>query len=357
MVEKDDKKVLGKIEKFLDAQSENWYPNSLIRFERIYTDSSYDNWLKRNTLSTIYRAKEVILTMEVSYLADINMLELSVTYDKINDSTLLQYSTDKRVISHIRYYKREDDLLTYPSGLNEKILRVAREKAMKNGLGKAYITNCFHGSLKVYGESHTIYGYNEGDYLYWLLINGDLDESVHENEENIKYFITEVLDEMFYDSEEIHYEWESHIVEDKKKHSVKVLKDVSDIEVDSSYESEPHIFRWRNEEFANSCKDSTLQPEQEVRELIEKHGRKIPSDAELAGLSPYGEGTQNPCLMINFIHLILDKEYDQSAEAPSKYFNPGKIVVERDFCTFYIDPNKMRLISEYSKWRPTRGKI
>jgi len=357
MVEKDDKKVVGKIEKFLDTQSENWYPNSLIMFERTYMNSSYDNWLKRNILSTLYRAKEVILNMKISYLTEINMLELSVTYDKINDSTLLQHLTDKQVISHIRYFKRENDLLKYPSGLNEKILRVAKEKAKKNGLGKSYITNCFNGSLKVYGESHIVYGYSEGDYLYWLLINGELDESIHENEENIKYFITDVLDEMFYDSDEIHYEWKSHINEDKKTHSVKVLKEVSDIEVDSSYESEPHIFRWRNEEFANLCRDSTLLPEQEVRDLIEKHGRKIPDDAELAGLSPYGEGTQNPCLMVNYIHIIPDKEYDQSAEAPSNYFNPGKIVVEGDFCTFYVDPNRMRLISEHSKWRPTRSKI
>jgi len=355
MVEKNEKRVLGKIEKFLDTQSENWYPSSLIMFERIYMDSSYDNWLKRNILSTLYRAKEVILNMEISYLTDINMLELSVTYDKINDSTLLQYFTDKKVISHIRYFKREDDLLTYPSSLNEKILRVAREKAKKNGLGKAYITNCFKGSLKVYGESHIIYGYNEGNYLYWLLINGDLDESVHENEENLKDFITDILDEIFYNSNEIHYEWKSHINENKKTHSLKILKDVSDIEVDSSYESEPHIFRWRNEEFANLCKDSTLLQEQEVRELIEKHGRKIPSNAELVGLSPYGEGTQNPCLMVTFIHLIPDEEFDKGAEVQSNYSNPGKIVVEGDFCTFYIDPSKMRLISEYSKWRPTEA--
>jgi len=356
MVEKDDKKVLGRIEKFLDVQCENWFPNSVIRFERIYMGSSYKKRLKRNILSTVYRAKEVILTMEVSYLADINMLELSVTYDKINDSTLLQYSTDKRVISHIRYFQKEDNLEEYPSGLNEKILSVAREKAKKNGSGKAYIMNCFHGSLKVYGESHAIYGYNEGNYLLWLLINGDLDESVHENEENMKYFITEVLDEMFYDSDEIHYEWESHTVEGKKTHSVKVIKDISDVEVDSSYESEPHVFRWRNEDFANSCKDSTILPEQELRELVEKHGRKIPDDSQLAGLCPYGEGTQNPCLMINYIHIIPDKEYKQTDEVPSKYFNPGKIVVEGDFCTFYIDPKRMRLISEYCKWRPTRGK-
>ncbi len=357
MVEKNDEKILGKIEKFLNTQSENWYPNSLIIFERTYMDSSYDNWLKRSILSTLYRAKEVILNMEISYLREINMLELSVTYDKINDSNLLQHLTDKRMISHIRYFKRENNLLKHPSDLNEKILRIAKEKAKKNGLGKSYITNCFNGSLKVYGESHIVYGYSEGDYLYWLLINGELDESIHENEENIKYFITEVLDEIFYDSDEINYEWESHVNEDKKTHSVKVLKEVSDIEVDSSYESEPHIFRWRNEEFANSCNDSTLLPEQEVRDLIEKLGRKIPDDAELAGLSPYGEGTQNPCLMVNYVHLIPDKEYDQSAEVPSNYFNPGKIVVEGDFCTFYVDPNRMRLISEHSKWRPTRGKI
>jgi len=363
MDKKDQKKVLAKIEHFLDAQSQFWYPQSVIVYQRKSMYSSFDDMLKREILYTGYSAKELLMSLAIEVSSKGKRLDILFSYKggdtgiALPDQSILEV-LKKRVVSDIIFYTREDELAENQPIFRARMQEIATEKAKKDRVGRVFINNCFKGNFQYSGRTYKVIGYIEGLELYWLSILEDEEIGIFRDEIELRDWAISILSEWLQDKQPVQFEWSS----EKKSagqngsYSLKTFKEITEISVDASFEEEPHVFRWREKSFTTQCKSSFLLPKQDIEDIINKSGLKIPKDAELIGISPYGKNTPTPCLKVRYIHTILDKDFDRKIETPPIYQNPGKIIIEGDFCIFYIDPENQMVISEFRKWRSIKEK-
>lgn len=234
---------------------------------------------------------------------------------------------------------------------------IAIEKAKRNGFGRVLLYNFFKGSLIYSGSECQIVGYVEGSELYWLSIIKGEKADVLMDEGEIRDWMTSILEEWLQNKQQVQFNWSRQEKPEGENESylLQVFTEVSEITVDASLEEEPQVFRWSNEGYATQCKTSTPLPEDEVEDIIKKSGLEIPADAELVEISPFGEDTDTPYLMVRYSHILADKDFNERVTVPPLYQNPGKIIVEGDLYTIGIDPENKRVISEFRKWHPIKG--
>ena len=363
MYEEKQGKVLAKIEQFLDAQRQFWYPQSVVIYERKSMYSSFDDMLKREILCTGYLAKEFLVGLELKVSSDWKGLDLLFSYKSedngtdLPDKSILEVLRGRGFISNIRFYTEKDKQTEIQHIVVTRQREIAIEKAKKNGVGRVSVYNFFEGSFLYSGRTYKIVGYVEEPELYWLSMLGDAEIGVFSDEGEIRDWLISILSEWLKDKQPIQFNWSSQNKSEKQNesYSLQAFREMSEIGVDASYEEEAHVFRWRDEGCTAQCKSSFLLSKLDAEDIIKKSGLEIPTDAELIGISPYGENTPTPCLMARYVHTIVDQDFDGSSEIPTAHQNPGKIIIEGDFYIFYIDPENRRVISEFRKWRPIKG--
>lgn len=378
MNEENQKKVLAKIEQFLDTQRQFLYPQSVIMFRLKLIYCSFNKLLKREMLYAEYLTFELLVGLTLDVSSNGKRLDILFSYKSgdigtaLPEQSILNILQRRGVISNILFYTGEEEQAENLTNFRARAEEIAMEKAKKNGIGIVSIYNCFQGNFQYSGKNYQVIGYIEDLKLRWLSIFKDdnieiqmspgtknkREEGVFRDEIELKDWMISILNEWLLDKQPVQFEWLSEKKSKGQKGSylLKAFKEMSEISVDSSFEGEPHVFRWREEMLTTQCKSSFLLPKQDVEDLINRSGLKIPRDAEFIELSSEEEYTPTPCLKVRYIHTIPDMDFDPSIDIPLVYWNPGKIIIEEDFCVFYIDPENRKVISEYRKWRPIKEK-
>ncbi|MGA2468080.1 MAG: hypothetical protein ABSH06_27515 [Thermodesulfobacteriota bacterium] len=354
MDEKTQQKVIAKIEGFLEKQRKTWYPALNVSYKRKSVYYSFDEMLKRDILYAGYVAQEFLVSLSLKLSPDGTTIDALFSYNNGDAAT----PSPRQSILNMMQQKGFVTNLTFSS--NEKQTTESTD---------------FYGVFRNKGKMYEIKGRIDGTRLLWfsILESKSLEKEGRdkaEKKKNEPIFATEIelknwgvsiISEWLNDIQPIDFEWLTQNKTENKNQEflLKALKEIAEIGIDASPEEENHVFRWREERLASQCTSSFILPRQDVEKIIEESKLKIPKDAELIGLSPYGENTQTPCLMARFIHLLPDKEFssEDTGAFDGKtyaYQNPGKIVVEEDFCIFYIDPENRRVISEFRKWHPIK---
>jgi hypothetical protein len=330
MDEEKQKGVLDKMEQFLDVQRQFWYPDSEIVYKRKSAYCSFSEKLKREILYAGYSVNEFLSSLAIDVSSDRKKLDVSFSYKSgdtgiaLPDQSILQILLRRGDISNVDFRNEENE---------------PPEKQ----------TN-FEGNAKYQGKTLKVVGsIKESKLSQFTMFEGE--EHIFRDEVQLKNWIMSIISEWLEDVQPVEFEWSSHRKPESHTHLLKILKEVSEIGIDASSEEETHVFRWREESFADQCKSSSQISKQDVEDIIKKSGLQIPKDAELTGLGPHGENTTNPCLRAIYTHTIPDDEISNGAHAeipseiPSVYRNAGKITIEGDFCIFHIDPENRRVFS------------
>jgi len=357
---KTQEQVFAKIEQFLNTQSQYWYPQLVTHYRRTSAYSDFDDMLKREVLYTGYLAEELLMSLILDFSTNRKRLDLLFSYKSgdpgltLPDQSLLEFLRRRGVISNNQFYPVEHPVMN----LDEILEDIARTKVGDQGVGRASIHNCLQGNLR-YGEKLcNIIGYLEGSKLFWLsLVDAEAESElgVFADDSALRDWLTLILTEWLSDFHPLRFQWsqQNGLKQPSEHYLLEVFKELSEIMVGASSEDEPEVFRWNVNHFTAQSKSSSLLPQQDVEAILQQSGLKIPDDAELLGISP--EDGDNPYLMVYYIHTLRDDQFNQNQEKmgeaiPSVYRNPGKIIVEGDFCVFYVDPENRRVISEYRKW-------
>jgi hypothetical protein len=361
--EAKERRVLAQIEQFLEARRPVWYPHSEVIYERTSTYASFDAMLKREILYTGYTVKELVVDLTLQPASEWKRLDFLFSYKRgaggtaLPDHSILAVLRGRGFLSRIEFFTDQDEPMEDHPLFAPRLREIAIEKAKQDGVGRVSIHNCFQGTFQYSGRTCDVAGYVEEPALYWLSILKNDETGMLSEEGEVRDWLRSILGEWLHASEPVSFTWSAHQTSDEHPdgYSLQALVELSEIGVDSSLEEVAHVFRWRDDRSTVHCKGAFLLPRQEVEEIIHAAGLKIPADAELLGISPYGEGTATPCLMARYGHAIADPEFDGSTASPTVHHNPGKIIMEGDFCVFYIDPENRRVLSEYRKWRPIPG--
>jgi len=361
--EKKEKRAIAKIEEFLEAKRRFWYPNSVIIYERRSAYFSFDDMLKREILYTGYSAKELLVGLTIKVSSDWRKLDFMFSFKSGDSGTslpsqgILEVLQGRGLMTEVRFYTEKDKEVEDQSTFFAREREIAIQKAKSNGFGRVSIYNFFRGRLLYLGTECEVVGYAEGPELYWLSILKDEEAHVLSDEGEIKDLMTSILDEWLLDKQPVQFNWsrQEKLESKNEGYLLQVFTEVSEISVDASFDENTQVFRWRNEGFSAQCKSSTTLLKDDVEDIIKKSGLKIPADAELVGIAPYREDIDTPCLMARYLHVVVDEDFERLETVPALHQNPGKIIVEGDFCTFYIDPENRRVVSKYRKWRPIKG--
>lgn len=127
----------------------------------------------------------------------------------------------------------------------------------------------------------------------------------------------------------------------------------SQIDIDSSEEDIPSVFRWQETQaFSRSAHgERSLQ---ECAVILAKNTITPPADGVVAGKDKFEIDERSSCLLVRYAHHVKDNDFQNIAKNPLPrltHRNAGFIVVENDFWEFYIDCGTNKVISESKKWR------
>lgn len=128
-----------------------------------------------------------------------------------------------------------------------------------------------------------------------------------------------------------------------------VSRQCSTIDIDTSDEIIPQVFRWQENSFFHDAAAGDLTKEQ-CLEIIGAEGIPLPPDHVILACCEYEIDDPVSCTLLRLAHHLPDPSFiDGNTNNLHRY--PGSIVVENDFHHFYIDGFKNRVIGEYWKWR------
>lgn len=132
-------------------------------------------------------------------------------------------------------------------------------------------------------------------------------------------------------------------------------KRVSQVDIDTSLEERPDVFRWQEATLSAAAAYADL-PESECLAILRENRSAPPPNARLQGIAPFEPEDGAGCLVLRYAHILPDPGSEAGDEPqPGCYRSRGAIVVERDFWEYHIDAGTRRLVGEYRKWRPVSG--
>jgi hypothetical protein len=131
---------------------------------------------------------------------------------------------------------------------------------------------------------------------------------------------------------------------------LRIWRGLSRIDIDSSGEEPPDVFRWQE---SGLLEDSTWtdldQPA--CLAILSRNGVSIPDDARPQGISELDLGDGAGCVAMRWGRFLPDPEFQSHAPAPSVHRHPEWIVVEGDFREVHLDARRKLVIGECWKWR------
>lgn len=126
---------------------------------------------------------------------------------------------------------------------------------------------------------------------------------------------------------------------------------ISHIDVDSSGESPPHVFRWLENSLARESKTNPSVPEKQLLESLSRSGFRMHPGARFHGLAE-SEVNDGTCINLRFHHFVADSAPAEEQIASDIPSNAGLILMENDFHEISMDTARSRVIGEHWKWRP-----
>jgi hypothetical protein len=140
---------------------------------------------------------------------------------------------------------------------------------------------------------------------------------------------------------------------DELKYTIMESMPFSQIDIDSSAEVVPSVFRWQETQAFNRSTYGELSL-QECAAILTKNNIALPVDGVIAGKDKFEIDEKTSCLLVRYVHHLKDNDFQNAAKIPVPrltHKNAGFIVIENDFWEFYIDCGTNKVISENKKWR------
>ncbi|MGB7568931.1 MAG: hypothetical protein WBM07_13805 [Chitinivibrionales bacterium] len=320
------KKVLDYCKAFLVEKKNILYDNCDVLFTNnsYYTD--YDRMLKREIVYTSFNVYKILCECKIAPKG--SGIEIQFTQDDSSDKTgpATKYFLD--------FLREQHDILLDKNMPNKCSIATSRLAVDLFISTKSVFEFSMHADLlqlrslvsdqKEYSATENVFQFFQQKICDWLSHSSKLQTTAikESTSEELKYTIIESI--LF-----------------------------SQIDVDSSAEDVPSVFRWQETQaFGRSASDERSL--QECTAILTKNIITPPANGVVVGKDKFEIDERNSCLLVRYAHHVKDNDFHNITKNPLPglmHKNAGFIIVENDFWEFYIDCSANKVISENKKWR------
>ncbi len=133
------------------------------------------------------------------------------------------------------------------------------------------------------------------------------------------------------------------------KSAIILWEKFSEVNIDSSGEKVPQVFRWQEVNLIESSNFSSISNADCIG-ILHENGFEEPRHSKLIGTTPLECDENSACIQIRYEHFIPDTDENSGDLASVPYRNTGYIIVEDEFWEYYLDGKSRKVIGGYWKW-------